>query len=167
MQHASGMPWTLPLGLLRACSYRRARRSRSCRAFRRAARKCRDTPDDRAHRDGMIAAQHQRKLAVGQRVRPPSPPACVQVAAICGRYLASRIAFAGWLSRWITGTLPRSSTSIAQLRQPRVQIRHAHRRRPHVHAAPSRAEVERRADDRDVRCRPLHGRLHRLARATT
>ena len=48
---------------------------------------------------------------------------------------------------------------VAERRQARVEAGHAQRRRPHVHAAPALAQVERRADDGDVRMR--HGQLLR------
>ena len=149
MQHASGIPWTLPLGLLSGVFISACASIQIKPSFSPRRRKNCETPRDRSHRDGMIAAEHQRELAGAQRAIHHLRHQRVQVSAICGRYLArecpSGVAFA----------LDHRNVAevfhfIAQRREPPIEIGHAHGRGTHVDAAPSLAEIERRADDRDV-----------------
>ena len=105
---------------------------------------------ERAERDRVVAAEHERQAALldragdergdllaggddlGQEAHARRPPT------------VDASATAVW-------TLPQSETERPSAGQPRLEPRVADRRRPHVDTAPAGAEVERRADDGDGR----------------
>ena len=101
--------------------------------------------------DGMVAAQHQRDASA----LAGHPATCRRGARKLRRSAADT-----WRARspsgQALGLLDRNVAEIfdviAERVQPRVQIGHAHGRRTHIHAAAALAQVERRADDRDVGC---------------
>ena len=163
---ASGMPWTLPLPSSRACSCRRARRSRSgraawpCRVRERAPtprpirrRGC----DRRRGRSGSAPATWLSSACVVQRL--------ADVARSRGRTASSgrpaaRVSCIG------VSTSPWSTHAMAERREALADARDADRRRPHVDAAPAAAEVERHADQVDAAidaASALDGDRHALA----
>ena len=132
-----------------ACSCRHAHRSRSGRASRPCSRRCARHPGDGPDRDRMIAAQHQRDTCPAPAPLAPCPPAACRSARSAADTCASR-GPSGYALRLRHRDVAQVLHLIAERRQPGIQIRHAHRRRTHVDAAASRAQIQRRADDRDV-----------------
>ena len=148
-QAASGMPWTLPLGLVSgvlqsACASNQIRPSDSFCAAEVA-----HGSRDGSHRDGMVAAENQRDAAVFQ-----------EFADVLGGPAADRgdflhVARAAVGERLRLGNDHRQVAGIFDFEphfaQARLQAGGADRRGTHVYAAAALAEVERDAEDFDLR----------------
>ena len=148
---ASGMPWTLPLGLRFGRVHVGVRvQPDQADASGRAARKWLRDAADRADRHGMVAAQHERHAAARRALRPPASARRSQAAAICGRYLASRIAFGRGFGLF-DGDVAQVFDLVAERGHARIQVGDAYGGGAHIDAAAALAEIERRADDGDVR----------------
>ena len=114
----------------------------------------------RADRDRVVAAQHQRHLAV--RHRPGDPVGKLLAGAADRRPVAGGgIALVERLHH-ARADVAVIVDDVAQLGHPLAQLGVADRGRPHVHAAPARPEVERRADhaNRPRIVRSLRARIH-------
>ena len=102
----------------------------------------------RAHRHGMVAAQHQRDLLFGEGAIHHERQALAgkrDLRQVLGAVGTLRQAF-----RLIHRYVAQIVGMVAQRRQPLIQIGHANGGRPHVHAAAVLAEIQRRSDDGDV-----------------
>ena len=102
---------------------------------------------ERADRDGVVAAEHERKAPAGHRGgHEASDP-------LAGREDLRQEAsvLVPHLRRFGDGRVdvPAVLAGTAEALDPRVEARIADRRRPHVHPAAPRAEVEWRPDHGD------------------
>jgi hypothetical protein len=107
--------------------------------------------------DGVIPAEHERELAVGDGLRdrlreaPADRPRLVEeLRAALDGFARVGVAFLRSRNREVPAVRARESHPLQLVGQAGVPDR----RGPHVHAAPVRAEVHRHADDA---CCPVHG----------
>ena len=152
MQHASGMPCTLPLGelsgvFMSACASIQIRPIFSPRVAD-SSRHARHG----AHRHGVIAAQHQRQLCPSRQRRfhhlRQTRAGLGDLRQITGIFVQNRQAF-----RLLHLHIAEILNSYPSDRDPLIQPGEPQRRRTHVHAAAACAEIHGRADDRDAAIR--------------
>jgi hypothetical protein len=106
-------------------------------------------PDERAERDGMVAAEDERERAASRRRGDEARDLLADVEDLVeeARVLAADRFRLDDRRAHVSLVGDRDAEL---LRQVLLELRVADRRRAHVDAAPARAEVERRADHRDL-----------------
>ncbi len=149
MQHASGMPCTLPLGLVPGVFMSVCASIQIIPSLFLAIAQVFRYSRDGADRDGMIAAENQRELALRERRSDHLRQSRTGLGDLRKIFRMRAARPAGFRAA------PRARCRdpplrIPKLRQASVQIGDAQRGRAHVDAAAAGAKIERRADDRDV-----------------
>ena len=118
---------------------------------------------ERSERDRVVAAEHERKRA---RASSPRPRArAIELARVVDLGQEPRPLVAQ-RRRLGDGRLDVALVAhvVAEADETLLETRVPDRRRPHVDAAPALAEVERRADDRDLAALALTRGTYRATR---
>ena len=143
------MPCTLPLVVVSGvfmspCASTQIRPER----LRRGAADPGGAGRDRAGRQAVIAAEHQRQRAGVERLQRRRRSSCRHTLAISPMYFF-RSSAGRCVSGIGAGRSPLSTTCVPSARDALAEAGDAKRRRPHVDAAAAAAEIERHADDVD------------------